>query len=75
MNVTARERKARADRELVRRPGRTSHDHFRRKNVTGKAGQRGDLYLHEFTERAADPEMMRCDMEWYVFHDLVGFGV
>jgi hypothetical protein len=75
VDIAAREGKARAYGKLMGRARWTAEDDFGGKNVARKPRQGRDLNPHKFTERVADPEMMRRDMEWYVFHDLVGVGV
>ena len=68
MDVAAGERKPRTDGKLMGGAGGPAQNHLGGKNIAGKAGQRGDLYSHEFTESAADVEMMGGDMEPDVFH-------
>lgn len=68
MNVAAGEGEPGAHRELMGHARRTAQDNLRGKNVAGEAGQGGNLYPEEFAKSAADVEMMRSDMERYIFH-------
>jgi hypothetical protein len=74
MDITAGKREPRADGELMGRAGGTAQNDFGGENVAGKPREGGDLYAQEFTERAADPQMMGCDMEWDVFHNSAGIA-
>ena len=71
VNIAAGKREPGADGKLMGRTGGTAENDFRGKNVSRKAGQRGDFYPHKFAECVADVEMMGCDMERYGFHDFV----
>ena len=72
MDVTAREGEPCADGKLMCRARGAAQNDFGGENVASKPRQGGDLYPQDFTEGAADPEMVGCDMERYVFHKLVG---
>jgi hypothetical protein len=75
VDIAAGEGKARAHGELMGRARWAAEDDFGGKNVARKPRQGRDLDPQKFAKRVADPEMMRRDMEWDVFHDLVGVGV
>ena len=74
MDVAAGKREPRADGELLRRARGTAQNDFGGENVAGKPREGGDLDSQEFTERAADLQMMGCDMEWDVFHNSAGIA-
>ena len=70
VDVAPGKRESPGDRKQMRRASGTAQNDFGGENVSGKARQRGDLYLHEFAEAVADFQMMGGDMERYIFHGL-----
>ncbi len=68
VDVAAGKGQAPADRKLMGRSNGAAQNDFGRQDIAGKPRQGGDLDPDEFAERAADLEVMRCDVQRYGFH-------